>query len=112
MNTLFFLIFSAILFVNLTACSPMMQDGALVRARNKFLEGDYVNAIAYADNAIAKYHYNDNTRASLLFMKAESYQQLNEYEKAIGIYTYLTQKYPDTEYASMSQAILAGKFGQ
>lgn len=95
-----------IVAVMLVGCASMVRDGAIIRAHDNFEDGDYTDAIAIADRALNAYDYNDDQRAQLLFLKAVSYQKLEDYQSALALYRYIAYKYPDTEYGFRAASIL------
>ena len=101
----------ALLFLmfSLSGCTTSLQS-----AESNFNEGNYLNAIKKARTATAFAGYGDNdddTRAHILFIEAESYHHLNEQEKAFGIYSYICQNYPNTKYGSISKEIISTRQG-
>ncbi|SFM69870.1 hypothetical protein [Marinobacter zhejiangensis] len=95
-----------LLAVMLVGCASMVRDGAIIRVQDNLADGDYADAIAIADRALNAYDYSDDQRAQLLFMKAVSYQNLEDYQTALALYGYLAYKYPDTEYGFRAATIL------
>lgn len=95
-----------LLAVMLVGCASMVRDGAIIRAQDNFADGDYADAIAIADRALNAYDYNDDQRAQLLFLKAASYQRMEDYQGALALYRYIAYKYPETEYGFRAATIL------
>ena len=86
----------------IAGCSAI-RDGFVVEATNNFKNGQYIETIANINKAQATIHYDDKTQALFLFMKAESYEKLNEPLKALGTYHYLIERYPESEYAVIAR---------
>jgi hypothetical protein len=89
----------------LVSCS-IIKDGAIIGAHNAFQKGDYIHSIKEIDVVLSQYDFDDNTRASLIYMKAKNLEKLNEPAQAMSLYNYLVEKYPDTESSYMARAVL------
>lgn len=99
--------FSRLLFILvLCGCESTAKVGALRAAEELLHEGDFLKAIRQVNRAVSFYDYDDTARAHLLFIKAESYEKLGQFDKALGLYAYIAAKYPNTEYSFMAKQIV------
>ena len=90
------------LIMALTACS----DGAIIGANKSFSNGKYAEAITKALHAESKHNYSPIQQAELYFIVAESYAKLNETAKAMAMYKYIVENYPETKFSLLSEAVL------
>ncbi|MBU2713907.1 tetratricopeptide repeat protein [Zooshikella harenae] len=95
-----------ILALTLTGCGSMARDGAFIRAQNNFSDGDFEETIEISDRALRMYEYDNEAKAQLLFLKAQSYQKLNKSAEARTTYQFIIDKYPNTEYAYRAKQAL------
>ena len=85
----------------------MMKNARSRLTFDAYNRGDYNEAINRANQALSRSDYNNEEKANLLFVKMESYAQLGKYVTALGVITYIIEKFPDTEGAHKSKALLA-----
>jgi len=88
------------------ASCAIVREGALIEAYNAHKKGKYKKTIQLVSQALGSYKYSDETRADMLFIKADSYAQINDYASALGVLTYIINTYPDSEAAHKASILL------
>ena len=73
-----------VLLVSLGGCASMVRSGAIMRAQDNYMDGDYQDAIGIVDRSLTSYDYDDEGKAQLLLVKAQSYEKLNELDAALA----------------------------
>ena len=103
-QTLLFLAFLGITSTTaLTGCAGLLQSASVTEAYKHYNRENYdrtLEIIARAENAkpVAA-----ELRAELTFLKAQTYEQLGQQEKAIGLYEYLIAEHQDSQYAYLAK---------
>lgn len=84
-----------------------LAPSAANRSQKAFNVGEYAESIRIANYALSTYEYNIEEKASLLFLKAESYAKLKQYTDAYGVMQFILKTYPDTEAYYRAKTLLS-----
>lgn len=75
------------------------RSGQLDIAVDRYMSGEYAEAISAADGALGTGTPSDEDRARANLIKAQSYDKLGERDSAIGLYEYVVDTYPQSPQA-------------
>jgi len=86
----------------ISACGSV-QTGAVSRAYEKYEEKDYERAIELITFAQNVDDPSSELHAELSYLKALSYEQLGQREKADNLFRHIAKNYESTEYGSLAR---------
>ncbi|QHI69923.1 tetratricopeptide repeat protein [Tichowtungia aerotolerans] len=90
---------AAIIALLLCGCASMAQKGALVRAYKNYEKRDYEDVISLVAMSESYKTPTPELKSELAYLKAIALEKLGRKDEAQGIFLYLTEQFPDSEYA-------------
>ena len=96
----------ALLGLGSSACSGLMQLGAVKKAVEANYEHHYADAAASADYILATQNGTPDGLQELYLLKAEAYEGLGRKGEAIAIYRFVIQTYRESGAASQARGRL------
>ena len=79
------------------------QQGAMINADKKLAKKDYAGALAKLDNAENYTKPSSNLQARICYLRGVCFQGLGSYADARGSFQFVTNRFPETEYAELSR---------
>ena len=79
------------------------QRGAMGISYSLIEDGKYESALRRLSQAELYVEPTPELRAEISFLRAKCYEGLNKTDDAIGLYEFIVQKFPDTQYAFQAQ---------
>jgi TonB family protein len=98
----------------LTSCSSLLRDGALIGANEAYSSGQFRAALTQLNNAENHAKFTEEQKPYVTFLRASSLEGMGEKELAKGMYQFLVNTYPSSEYAAGAKEKLKAleKYGQ
>lgn len=90
------------LVITLVACSSMVQKGAVSLAYSNFEDRDYEDTLKYISQAENEKATNPELKAELIYLKAQTYEKMGQYEKANSLYEYLSEQHKKSQYGYLA----------
>ena len=90
------------LTLSLSACASLIQTASISEAYKHYERQQYdrtLELISQAENAKA---ISDETKAELIYLKAMTYEALDDEETANTLYEYLVQEHRNSQYGYMA----------
>ncbi|WP_019029227.1 tetratricopeptide repeat protein [Colwellia piezophila] len=88
-----------LLLLSIVGCS--LSSASVRIAHQLYIDGEHQDSLVKIEGALVQYkgEYSDDDKSSLLFLKAQNYSKLKQYNHAISTWLYIMDRYPDTEAA-------------
>ena len=87
-------------------CASTSQKNAINLAHSNFLDGDYQSTLKHIIEAEQERKLTDEQKAELIYLKAQAYEGLGHREEAEGLYEYLKQEHPNSQYGYLANKML------
>ena len=96
-------VISALIY--LSSCS-VARDGAIINAEQAYSSGEFKKVLTDLGNAESITDFTEKQKPYITFLKASSLDGMGDEALAKGMYQYLVDKYPSSEYAASTQSAL------
>ena len=93
--------------VLLTGCGSFAKTASIEEAYEHYFSKDYDEVLVHITRAENFSEISPETRIELTYLKAQTYAQLGEKEKAKTLYTYLIEQHTDSLYGYFAKENLA-----
>lgn len=90
-------------------CASQVQKGSIQLAYSNFEARDYDDTLMYISQAENAQHTTPELKAELTYLKAQAYEKMGEYEKANGLYLYLSEQHKESQYGYLAAKRLEQK---
>ena len=82
------------------------SSGAIGVASSHYVDGEYNQAITKSLRTLREHELNDEQKAELHYIMAQSYEQLGEEVKSTALYKFIINTYPDSTVALLAKTEL------
>jgi tetratricopeptide (TPR) repeat protein len=87
-------------------CASTPQNSAMDLAYSSFANGDYKSTLMYVTKAEQERSLTAELQAEFAFLKAQAYEELGDRKKAEGLYDYLKERHPNSQYGFLAKRML------
>lgn len=94
---------TALLALSVTACSSTLQTASISEAYKKYERQDYAATLELIVRAENAKEMHAEQRAEITYLKAQTYEQLEQTELAETLYRYIDEQHEQSQYAYLSR---------
>ena len=88
------------------ASTSTAQKSAISLAYSSYLDGDYQIALEHIFQAEQERRLTAELQAELAYLKAQSYEEMGQHRKAEGLFEYLKEEHPNSQYGYLANKML------
>ena len=101
--------FVIVILVVISGCASQVQKGAIQLAYSNYEDRDYEDTLKYISQAENVRDTSAELKAELVYLKAQTYEKMGDYEKANSLYTYLKEQHKESQYGYLAAKRLEQK---
>lgn len=88
----------------LISCASMMQDGVVIRAYGSYEKGECSKVYQRLSEAESYKDPVPALKAEIIFLRSMCLEYEKKYDEAVGLYSYIIEKFPSSEYSYRAAA--------
>lgn len=106
MNTLVKAVLVTTLSVSMLGCAGVMQSASVMEAHKAYNKGEYQETLKLITQAENARETTPDMQAELVYLKANTYEQLGQPAIASTLYEYLAAQHRDSQYGYLANGKL------
>ena len=87
-------------------CASTPRGSAISLAYSSFEGGNYQDTLKYVSQAENEREISAELKAELTYLKAQTYEKMGHQNKADGLYEYLKEQHPTSQYGYLGSKML------
>ena len=95
-------IFLASLVLLVTGCASVLQTASISQAYENYEDKDYEETLKLISQAESISKTTPELKAELTYLKAQTYEEMGQYETAETLYEYLKDQHKDSQYGYLA----------